>query len=682
MEKITKDHPAARSADIVADNIQRLKELFPEAVTEGRIDFEVLRQLLGDEVDERDEKYGLNWNGKRRARQLALTPSLGTLRPCPEESVDWDTTKNIFIEGDNLEVLKLLQKSYAGKVKLIYIDPPYNTGNDFVYKDDFQDNIKNYQRVIGARDSEGRAVEANVESSGRFHTDWLNMMYPRLKLARNLLREDGFIMVNIGQEELNNLISLCQDLFGEENYCGLFVWEKKKKPSFLNLNMGNVTDYIACFARNRSSSPALIAGKVEDGKKYPLNNAGNSLQVLEFSEGSVSFNMSDQVVQPQDMSEGNIITELLDPVKIRNGKNANVFRLKGEWRYSQATLDDLIRSGEEIRISKVPFRPNYIKRSGDTKKTANLLSHRINNVPTNEDATSELRELLGGDHFDYPKPVGLLSYLIRSCTNENDLIVDFFAGSGTTAHAIMLQNHQDGGQRRFILVQLPELLPEDTKKTFFKNGGAIQPISTIADLTKLRLRRASDNIEKSDRRSDDDLFGSPTSLNDRGFRIYRLDTSNIRAWNGEADDVEGQLDLHINHLVDGRTEQDVLYELLLKLGLDLCVPIQTKRITTEKTDKTEGVKAGSSSVPSVPSVVPPFEVHSVGGGVLMVCLATSIPTAHVEALGQGIVAWHAEQAPEGETQVVFRDSAFEDDVAKANMTAILEQNGIKTVRSL
>ena len=226
MKKLTAADPETKTADLIVENIERLKTIFPDAFTEGKINFDILKQLLGGAVDEREEKYGLNWHGKRRARQLALTPSTGTLRPCPEDSVDWDTTQNLMIEGDNLEVLKLLQKSYAGKVKLIYIDPPYNTGNDFVYPDNFQDNIRNYLELTGQIEN-GRKISSNTEASGRFHTDWLNMMYPRLKLARNLLSSSGVILVSIGDEEVHNLRGLCDEIFGNENFCGVFVWEKK-----------------------------------------------------------------------------------------------------------------------------------------------------------------------------------------------------------------------------------------------------------------------------------------------------------------------------------------------------------------------------------------------------------------------------------------------------------------------
>jgi len=697
MKKIESGEPESRSADPVAENIERLKALFPELVTEGpdgaAVNVDVLKALVGDQtVTDADEKYGLNWHGKRRARQLALTPSTGTLRPAPEDSVDWDTTQNLMIEGDNLEVLKLLQKSYAGKVKLIYIDPPYNTGKDFVYPDNFQDNIRNYLELTGQVEG-GAKISSNTEASGRFHTDWLNMMYPRLKLARNLLGPGGVLLVSIGDEEAHNLREICDDIFGGENFCGVFVWEKKKKPSFLDHNMGSVTDYVVAYARNRQSTSGFIAGAVEDGKKYPFNNAGNPLSTLRFPPSSVQFTCGDQVIAAQDMSEGNIKTELLDDVTILNGSNVDEFKLRGEWRYSQNKLDEFIAAKAEIVISKVPFRPNYVNRSGESKKTSNLLSHRINGVPTNEDATEEIRQLLGADVMSYPKPTGLLKYLVRATTSSNDIIMDFFAGSGTTACGVMLQNAEDGGVRKYILVQLPEPLdPQNADQRIAAEFcTALAKPRNIAELTKERLRRAAMRIKeeiaheatKATKGEQDSLFVSsrlrvsPPSP-DLGFRVFKLDSSNLRAWEPNRDDLDQTLLDAVEHLKPGRSEADVLYELLLKLGLDLCVPIETREFSHEATKPTKATKVSqaSSFVPSC------LRVSSVGGGVLFACLAEHISRDDVEPLAQSIVEWRKQLAPAGDTTCVFRDSAFADDVAKTNLAAILNQHGLANVRSL
>ena len=649
MKKIIRNDPETRSANVVAENLEHLKALFPEAFTEGKVDFDVLKQLLGGTVDEREEKYGLNWNGKRRARQLALTPSTGTLRPCPQESVDWDTTHNLMIEGDNLEVLKLLQKSYAGKVKLIYIDPPYNTGKDFIYPDNYHDNIRNYLEMTGQIDGESRKLSSNTEASGRFHTDWLNMMYPRLKLARNLLEAEGVLLISIDDTEVPNLREVCDEIFGGENFCGTFVWEKKKKPSFLDRNMGSVTDYVIAYAKNRQLAPAFVAGSVEDGKKYPFNNAGNPASVLCFPAGSVRFSCVDQLVLAQDMSQGNIMTELLDDVRIVDGVNVNEFRLKGEWRYSQGRVEEFVAANAEIVISKIPFRPNYVNRSSEMKKTANLLSHRVNGVPTNEDATKEMRTLFGIDIMSYPKPTGLLKYLVRAISSSDDIVMDFFAGSGTTGVGVLLQNLEDEFERRYILAQLPEPLDPNNKdqKVAAVCCEKLQKPRNIAELTKERLRRAAQKIKDE----------NPIFSGDLGFRVFKLDTSNIRAWAPDSNDLDGALLENIDHIKPGRSVEDILYEVLLKLGLDLCVPIETRNIV------------GKS-------------VRSIGAGTLITCLDENIAQEDVEPLSLGIAEWYAELRPAGDSTVVFRDSAFADDVAKTNLTAILAQRGLENVRSL
>ena len=651
MERLNLNDPESRSTDLVNENLDALKAIFPDAFTEGKVDFNVLKQLLSGAIEESEEKYGLNWHGKRRVRRLALIPSTGTLRPYPEESINWNTTQNLMIEGDNLEVLKLLQKSYARKVKVIYIDPPYNTGKDFVYPDDFRDNIKNYLKLTGQIDDENGRLSSNTETSGRFHTNWLNMMYPRLKIARNLLMEDGVILISIGDEEIHNLRSICDEIFGYENFCGVFVWEKKKKPSFLDRNMGTMTDYIVAYAKDRSQSPAFTAGTVEEGKKYPFNNAGNSLTVLKFPAKSVTFGLADQAVKAQDMSEGNIKTELLNDVYIQNKTNQNSFLLRGEWRYSQSTLDEFVAVGEEILISKIPFRPNYVNRSGEQKKTANLLSYRINAVPTNEDGTQEARGIFGNDFgndiVSYPKPEGLLKYLIRAISREDDLIMDFFAGSGTTASGVWRQNIEDSRARRFILVQLPKPLDvnDRVQAAAAKLCEHIGRPLNLAELTKEWLKRTGGKIRGA----------APDQ--DFGFRVFKLDTSNIRTWKPDSDDLKKTLLDNIDHIKSDRSEEDILYELLLKLGLDLCVPIETQAIVGKA-------------------------VRTVGGGVLIACLNEEITSEEVESLALGIVEWQKQLESTRDSTVIFRDSAFTDDVAKMNMVAILQQHGLKNVRSL
>ncbi|MGV6874517.1 site-specific DNA-methyltransferase [Pseudochelatococcus sp. B33] len=375
--------------------------------------------------------YGLIWPGKDEAWREASTPVSARLAA---EAGALDG--NLLIEGDNLDALKLLLPDWRGRVKLIYIDPPYNTGNQLLYKDNF--------RIPGAADW----VSA--------HAAWLSMMTPRLLLAREMLREDGVIFISIGDEELDALTQLGREIFGNDNFCGHLIWERKKKPSFLDAQMGRITEFIVCFARNRGRAPAFAAGTVTQGKKYPFNNAGNGLRVLTFPAGAVSFGCGDGLIPAQDMSGGNIRTRLLDPVEVAGGVNRDAFRLEGEWRYAQDTLDALVREGARITIRKAPFRPNLVTFSTARKKTASLLSYRTNGVPTNEDATAELRRLFGADLMPYPKPSGLIAYLADLVTGDGDVVMDFFAGSGSTAHGLWRADSVRGIRRRFILVQSPE----------------------------------------------------------------------------------------------------------------------------------------------------------------------------------------------------------------------------------
>ena len=309
-----------KTPDLTKDNIEKLKQLFPEIVTDGKIDFEKLQVLLGEEIDNTPDRYNFTWNGKKETIQFAQQPSKGTLRPVKEKSKNWDSTRNLYIEGDNLEVLKLLQKSYNNKVKMIFIDPPYNTGNDFIYKDDFKDNVDSYLKLTGQKDSEGNKFTSNNESYGRYHTNWLNMMYPRIKLARNLLQENGVIFITLDDGENYNMRKICNEIFGENNFITEFTWEKKKKPSFLHRNVGKLFDYILCYSKNANSTEAFSVEQTTEGKKYPFNNAGNGRKIIVLPKGAVTFSFESGEIEPQDMSEGNIITELLNTVIVKDYK--------------------------------------------------------------------------------------------------------------------------------------------------------------------------------------------------------------------------------------------------------------------------------------------------------------------------------------------------------------------------
>ncbi len=674
MQKITANSPESQSPDLVAGNIAKLKELFPELITEGKegtsVNVDVLKQLVGDKtVTDVEEKYGLNWHGKRKARQLALTPSTGTLRPCPEDSIDWDTTQNLMIEGDNLEALKLLQKSYAGRVKLIYIDPPYNTGKDFVYPDNFQDNIKNYLELTGQTGEGGKKLSSNTEASGRFHTDWLSMMYPRLMLARNLLREDGIILVSIDDNEVHHAIDLLSSVFGEESFIANLVWEKKKKGAFLSGDVTNIKEYIVAYAKNKDKCEGLIGEIARQTETYPVIKTTNTRgrRIIPKGIPSKFREPNHHLKSGSRISSGNMEMILHSDLVIKDGILADNVDVESNWIYSQTLLNQYAGAGElyvtqDLYFRRIVTEPRVKKlkdilpmegASGETgfrfKMSDNLFD---DGWGTNEDGFDELHELFGAQSLmSFPKPSKLLSKLVQSATrnDKSALILDFFAGSGTTAHGVWNLNTQDDGERRVILVQLPEPLDgaNDDQKAPADFLAKLRKPQNIAELTKERLRRVARKIHSE----------IPMYAGDLGFRVFKLYSTNIREWQPKRESIGEELEDSIDHLKTNRTEQDILFELLLKLGLDLCVLIEERAI------------AGKT-------------VHSVGAGTLIVCLADSISRQEVEPLALGIAKWHSELSPSGETQCVFRDSAFADDVAKTNLTAILEQHGLKTVRSL
>ena len=631
MKRITAEDPESRSSHSVADNIAHLARLFPEAFTEGKVNFTVLRELLGDATDETEEKYGLNWHGKRRARRLALTPSTGTLRPCPEESVEWDSTQNLMIEGDNLEVLKLLQKSYTNKVKLIYIDPPYNTGKDFVYRDNYRDGIRSYLKITGQLDGAGDKLGSNTDASGRFHTNWLNMMYPRLKVARTLLQEDGIIAVSIDQEELSNLQKIMDELWGEENRFAILTRRAMHTVRNSSKDFNLHADYLLVYGRNK----AWFGESPDRYIRQPQDKSAN---------------------YPHDEGDGRGPYKL-DPLHARNYYTPyrHEFENGVIWeppkgRYPAYAPDTLTRMERENRIAFERGEPKAKRYLAEVQKGVppdTVLSPE--DVGFNAEGTRELREVLGADKvFPQPKPTRLVRYLLQLANDQDAVVLDFFAGSGTTGHAIMAQNLEDGGKRRYCLVQFPEPIDKNnnelqTATEFLENAGKRH---NLAELTKERLRRTSAS-----------LGTEPATEADLGFRVFKLDSSNVRAWEPDRANMTQSLLDHLDHIKPDRNEEDLFYELLLKLGLDLCAPVEQRRIAGKR-------------------------VNAVAGGALVTCLAESIEGHEVDELALGIVSWGDEMDEAGDITVVFRDSAFEDDVAKTNMTEILGQYGVKDVRSL
>jgi len=627
MKPLTANDAETKSPDQVAENFAKLKAMFPDAVTEDGVNVDVLKQLLGKTVTDAEEKYGLNWHGKRKARQLALTPSTGTLRPCPEDSVAWDTTRNLMIEGDNLEVLKLLQKSYAGKVKLIYIDPPYNTGGDFVYPDDFQDSIKNYLALTGQVEG-GQKISSNSEASGRFHTDWLNMMYPRLKLARNLLHKDGILLVSIDDGELATLRLILNDIYGEENFIACFVWKSRQNKDNRSKNGASKDhEYVVCYGQR-------IRGDARDKTQY--SNPDNDSRGPWASANMVGLATADR--------RPNLHYDLTNP-------KTSIKYVCPEmgWRYDRTTMARLISEECILWPSSLEGRPRRKAFLADLESDFTGYSTMVGENIYTKHGTAVIDELFGFRAFDFPKPVELIRELVEQGTAGDDIVLDFFAGSGTTAHAVMSQNTADKGQRRFIVAQLPEPLDpsvaeQKASADFCKKLGKPQ---NIAELTKERLRRAGQKIREE----------NPMFSGDLGFRVFKLASSNIQAWEPDRERLAETLEASVDHLKTDRTESDILFELLLKLGLDLTVPIETHTIAGQ-------------------------QVHSIGAGTLLVCLSKTIAAKEVEPLALGVAAWHKTQAPAGESTIVFRDSAFADDVAKTNLTAILQQHGLENVRSL
>lgn len=613
----------SKSMDIVADNISKLKELFPEAFTEGKVDFDALKEVLGDYIDGREERYSFTWNGKSKARMLAQTPSTGTLRPCKEESVDWDNTQNLFIEGDNLEVLKLLQKSYHKKVKMIYIDPPYNTGKDFVYKDNFKDNIKNYKEITGQVDGEGRNLSNNPETSGRYHTDWLNMMYPRLKLARNLLKDDGVIFISIDDNEIANLKKICDEIFGEENCRGI-VSRPTGTPSGQGYDiLVNEIDYVLVYAKTSSAALLGLPFSKEDEKIYDQEDQWGKYLTRSLRKTGGEDRREDRPTMYYAIKDpdGNDIY----PV----GPTG----YESRWRCGEDSYIKLI-SENRIEWKKgddgwKPYQKFYLE--GRLKQPSNLWQ----GIEGNKKGSLTVKGLLKSKVFETPKPVGLIERCLRISTKSDDLILDFFAGSSTTAHAVYQLNVEESCGRKFIMVQLPEVIEKDSLA--FKEG-----YKTIADLSKQRVRRASAKIKEE----------NPDYQGDLGFKVFKLDSTNIKPWELDFDLTEQDLEDQISNIKHGRKEEDVLYEVLLKYGLDLTLPI------------TEHSVAG-------------HKVFDIGMGALVICLSDDITLDVVE----GIAKLNDELKPEI-MRVVFKDAGFADDVVKTNAVQILKQAGIEDVRSL
>ena len=652
-----KKRVAVESLNIVRENVKALKTLFPEATTEDGIDFEILRQLLGEGVTDGEEKYGLTWFGKKKARQIALTPSIGTLRPCPEESLDWDTTQNLFIEGDNLEVLKLLKKSYAGKVKMIYIDPPYNTGKQFIYSDRFQDNLATYLKFTGQMTDEGFKVSSNTETSGRFHTNWLNMMYPRLKLAQNLLSDDGVMFISIDDNEQAHLKTICDEIFGEQNFLTTVIVQSNKRGQTYK-EIAKCHEYILVYYKSENGS---IEELKKDSREIQFEDSHGRYELWELRNRNPQFGRHNRpnLYYPIYLAPDSLDDEGLVKISLEHSESFPVKVLpknsKGKascWRWSKDKVQkDGIGAEPPVLFGRKRRDGGWNVYEKARKYTTKAKSIWVDKAVISEKGTVEAGQIGMGGILDFPKPIELIKRCILLGAKDDDIIMDFFAGSGTTAHAVMLQNAEDGERRRCISIQLPEptyVLKDNKKVPISQNKKAFnEGFETISAICKERIRRSVRRIKED----------FPEYGGDLGFKVFKLDSSNICPWNPTVNDLEESLLNQVDHLVKGRSEEDILYELLLKRGVELTVPIENREI------------AGKT-------------VYSIGYGALFACLDESIEMCNTEALGQGITNWHADLGHSRDTQIVFRDSAFVDDITKTNMMAILKQSGIAQVRSL
>ena len=546
------------TANLVAKNIEKLTALFPNCITEGRneqgkivkgVDFELLRQELSNVlIDGEQERYTLNWVGKKESILAANAPIAKTLRPCREESVNFDTTENLFIEGDNLDALKLLQENYLGKVKMIYIDPPYNTGNDFIYNDDFAENTEEFLIRSNQIDEDGNRLIANTESNGRFHSDWLSMMYSRLRLARNLLTDDGVIFISIDDNEQANLKKVCDEIFGVDNFIANVVWERAYSPVNLKKHFSENHDYAICYAKNKDyviCNGLKRNDEVNNRYSNPDNDPRGVWQSDNFSVGPAVESNIYEVITPSGRT-------VLPP----SGRSW----LLNKNRFEEFLADNRIWFGENG--GNVPRIKRFLS---ETKQTMTPMTiWKYEDVGHSQSASQELKRLFDGKAlFDYPKPVNFIKRMLELYSNSNDLILDFFSGSGTTAHAVMQLNAEDNGKRKFICVQLPE--KTDEKSEAFKAGFA-----NIAEISKERIRRAGSQILQN--------LGENQPL-DVGFRVLKIDSSNMKdIYYQPVQYDKTMLDQMVSHIKEDRTAEDLLFQVMLDWGVELSLPIERKTI--------------------------------------------------------------------------------------------------------
>lgn len=669
-----------QTANKADENFKRLAEMFPNAVTEAKdengevvraIDKDVLMQEISCKVvDGKEERYQFTWPDKKKSVLLANAPINKTLRPCREESVDFDNTENLYIEGDNLEVLKLLQETYLGKIKMIYIDPPYNTGNDFVYNDEFGMRNEEWNEVSGNYDEDGNQItgklEKNTESNGRFHTDWLNMIYPRLRIAKDLLTDDGVIFISIDDNEQENLKKCCDEVFGAQNFIAQLVWEKKKKGAFLSKNYINMKEYIIVYAKNNATFAGLIGEVTSEEETYPCIKTTNARGVRVIKKGIPSkYKEKNYTIAANTrISSGNMELIYLDDVVIQDGILKNDVRVDSNWIYGQDALNKYAKNGL-LYITQ----DNYIRRVVNDERTKMLkdLLTRVgsdgrslatfeydkdmNNGGwgTNEDANDELHKLLGQQYlFDFSKPSRLIAKLVQSVTAEKDIILDFFSGSATTAHAVMQLNAEDGGNRKFIMVQLPE--ETDKKSEAYKAG-----YKNICEIGKERIRCAGQKIRNEQlgikNEGDNSSLQTPNSSLDTGFRVLKCDTSNMKDVYYNPAEYEPSLFTSLeDNIKEDRTSEDLLFQVMLDLGILLSSKIQVR-----------SEKVGMRN----------YSYFDVEDGYLIACFDKNIDEEVITAI--------AKQKP---YYFVMRDSSMATDSVATNFEQIFAAYSPDTVRKV
>lgn len=620
-----------QSPDFVNENIEKIAALFPNCVTETEngkaIDFDLLRQELNhDIVEGTKERYRLEWPGKREAIVTANIPTTNTLRPAPNESVDFENTENLYIEGDNLEVLKILQESYLGKIKMIYIDPPYNTGNDFVYKDNFTEDKTEHEEESGQRDELGRRLVPNPESSGRYHSDWLTMMYPRLKLARNLLTDDGVIFISIDDGEVHNLRKVCDEVFGEGNFVANVVWEKKYSPSNDAKWLSDNHDHILIIAKDKNIwRPKLLPRTQEQNKRYTNrdNDERGVWKASDFSVKTYSANCDYPITTPSGKiatpPPGRCWVTSKEKFEQLVAENRIWFGVNGD------SLPSLKRFLTDVKDGIVP-----------------LTIWKYSDVGHNQEGRQEVKALFDNKgYFDGPKPVKLLTRILEIANTSNDSIVlDFFSGSGSLAHAIMQRNAEDNGNRKFIMVQLPELT--DEKSEAYKAG-----YKNICEIGKERIRRAGKKIKEeleAKQKAETgklDFNEQPVTSNEQldiGFRVYKLASSNMQdVYYRPQDYNQDMMDMFADNLKPGRNSIDLVTQVMLDWGLPLSLKIEELKVLGK-------------------------QVYKVAQNSLLACFDTGIDEAFAKEI-----------AKEQPLRIVFRDNSFANDTAKENVKQLLKQ---------